>query len=214
MKTSFKAFFILVLFLSSFFLYAGTVYMKKDENGNIIFTDTPSEGAKKIKIETPNTVKPKNSTPNNLPPEALRDMMPPTGTPGEPPAEKKSPAEPQVPEKEVYKSVDITSPKNEETIWNPAMLSVSLSVKYGDNKSGLQEGDKAVLVLDGQKVGEPSTSLSFTLNRDQVPRGEHKLQALVVNDSNTVLISSKTITIFIHYKSVALKKNVIQKQKG
>lgn len=183
-------------------VYAEAVYMKKEADGSVSFSDTPSDGAKPIKIEQPNIIE--NNKTKEPSQEAPENLVPPVGTPksGEKP-QQATPPGPELQKKETYTSVEITSPKNQETIWNPATVSVSVEVKYGDNKSGLQKGDVLVLLLDGRKVGDGGTSMSFTLNRDQIPRGEHTLQATVVNDSNTVLMTSGTITVFIQYTSVA-----------
>lgn len=182
---------------------ATPIYMKKEADGSISFSDTPSEGAKKIEVDKPNLIEDKVESKKTAS-ETEEVMLPPTEVPQPGAAGKKSLSSPvAVPEKEIYQSVEITTPKDQQTIWNLATLSVSVSVTYGQNKKGLQEGDKLVLWLDGRKAGEGKTT-SFTLSRDQIPRGEHQLKASVVSQDNRELISSKPITIFIHYKSVAL----------
>jgi len=207
MKKSKRFFFFILMVVLPLSIFAASVYMKQEADGSVSFSDKPSSGAQKVKIEKPNIIKDKKTKPKHQTQEAPNDMLPPTGTPESsqslPPKLNQGP---ELPQKEAYKSVEITSPKDQETIWNPSSVSVSVDVKYGQNKMGLQKGDKLVLLLDGRKFNEGSSSMSFTLNRDQIPRGAHTLQATVVDGNNTVLITSKMITVYIMYKSVALLK--------
>ncbi|MGB1800832.1 MAG: DUF4124 domain-containing protein, partial [Gammaproteobacteria bacterium] len=114
-------------FFGSFFIHgsvAETVYKTVDENGNVIFTDKPSEEAETIKIqELENTI----DNPN-----------PAKYKPSSPKAEKFS-----------YQSFTVISPENGAGIRsNSGNVNISLSLK-----PALNPGHKIVISLDGKQVG-------------------------------------------------------------
>ncbi|MEX2523364.1 MAG: DUF4124 domain-containing protein [Gammaproteobacteria bacterium] len=110
------------------------VYRSVDENGNIIYSDTPSEGAEKIELREAQTVESQPGT------ESFRY---------EPPESKPPPR---------YKEVAITSPQNDEAIRaNSGNITISMSVN-----PSLRPGDSLVLTMDGKEIASGrSTSVSL-----------------------------------------------------
>ncbi|MBL1278475.1 MAG: hypothetical protein COB30_020565 [Ectothiorhodospiraceae bacterium] len=94
-----------------------------------------------------------------------------------------------------YTSAKIISPANETTIRdNAGIITVNASVS-----PGLQSGHKIVLLDNGVIKGE-STSGSFTISN--ADRGAHALSIQVQNKSGKTLISSGSVTVYLHRRSV------------
>jgi len=55
--------------------------------------------------------------------------------------------------------------------------------------------------LDGKKVGEPQTGLSYTFQN--IERGSHILTVSVVNKKGKVIKASKSVLFHMHRNSVA-----------
>ena len=137
------------------------VYMEKDAEGNVIFTDRPSdEKAKPVEISPPSVYQ----------------------APPAPP----SPRKPQ-PEKTAttrYESVVITSPADDEAVRaNDGRLTVSVSIS-----PKLQPKHMLELHMDGSKVAETQ---GYRFELAEVDRGTHTLQVHVVDAKGRTLISSK-----------------------
>ena len=119
--------FVFLGFFSSFFIQgavAETVYKTVDENGNVIFTDKPSEEAETIKIqELENTI-------------------------GNPNPAKYKPSPAKI-EGFSYKSFTVTSPANGAGVRsNNGNVSISLSLE-----PALNRGHKIIISLDGKQIG-------------------------------------------------------------
>lgn len=110
------------------------VYRSVDEDGNIIYSDTPSEGAEKIDLREAQTVESQPGT------ESFQ-YEPPESDP--PPR---------------YKEVAITSPQNDESIRaNSGNITIRMSVN-----PSLRPGDSLVLTMDGKEIASGrSTSVSL-----------------------------------------------------
>ncbi len=93
-----------------------------------------------------------------------------------------------------YDSLEVVSPAAEQTLWNiEATLNVSLALS-----PALQSGHRLRVYFDGtpQEVG----GLSFQLQ--EVYRGEHNLQAEVVDQAGNVLIRSQPSRFYVQQTSV------------
>jgi hypothetical protein len=119
------------LILSSILLFfvcclgAETVYKTVDGEGNIIFTDKPSEDAEEIKIQKLETIK--NPNPGKYKPDT------------------KPPEESSI----KYESFIITNPKNAEGLRsNNGSVSISVSLE-----PGLNPGHKIIISMDGKEIG-------------------------------------------------------------
>lgn len=118
---------ILVFFVCC--LGAETVYKSVDKDGNIIFTDKPSEKAEEIKIQELDTIK--NPNPNKYKPSL------------------KQPEE----SSHKYDSFVVTSPENGAGIRsNSGNVSISLSLN-----PALRGGHKIIISMDGKEVGSGSS---------------------------------------------------------
>ena len=96
------------------------VYKTTDADGNIIFTDTPTQGA------TPVEIKQTNTTPAVKVPARTKEMKP------------------QLPDS-IYQSLSITSPRNGHHIVNGLVaFNVNLQVE-----PQLRQGDSIVLLING-----------------------------------------------------------------
>jgi uncharacterized protein DUF4124 len=152
------------------------VYRLVDKNGNVIFSDQPHPDAEKIKIDT---------VPSYTPvaiPEAL--------------SEEQQEGDADIPR---YK-VTILTPANDETVRNNAGL-VNINAKVTPPLDQ-DRNDQLTIKLDGQTLGEPSTSPNFTLS--EVERGTHTVQVVVVDKDKKAIKSSKTITF--HLQRIAVQR--------
>jgi hypothetical protein len=112
---------ILILFVSC--LAAETVYKTVDEDGNIIFTDKPSETAEEIRIDELQTI----DNPN--------------------PAKYKASPKPKNIFK--YESFTVTKPEGGAGIRsNSGNVSIVVSLE-----PGLRSSDKIILLMDGKEIG-------------------------------------------------------------
>jgi len=96
-----------------------------------------------------------------------------------------------------YESLEITSPRSEETIWNTGgKVTVAVSLR-----PVLQMGHQIRLFMDGQQLADlPPKASSVQLS--EVYRGEHQLRAEVHDENGKVLTTSKPLTFFYQQTSV------------
>ena len=93
-----------------------------------------------------------------------------------------------------YESLEVASPAAEETLWNiGAQLNVSLALS-----PGLQSGHQVRVYYDGTPL--EAAGLSFQLQG--VYRGEHNLQAEIVDENGQVLIRSQPSRFYVQQTSV------------
>ena len=142
------------------------VYMERDAEGNVVFTDRPSsENAKPIKINPSSTYK----------------------APNIPRASTGHPSRKQDDSTQGYESITITQPANDSPVReNSGNLEVGI-----DLSPALKPGHHFVLLMDGTPVAEGQ---STTLRLQNVDRGTHTLQVQVVDDNGNVIISSESVT--------------------
>jgi len=153
------------------------VYRLVDKNGNVIFSDQPHPDAEKIEIDT-------------LPsytPVAIPETLSEEQQEGD-----------EVPR---YK-VTILTPANDETVRNNAgLVNINANVTPPLDQD---RNDQLTIKLDGQTLGEPSTSPNFTLS--EVERGTHTVQVVVVDKDKKTIKSSKTITFHLQRIAVAPRR--------
>jgi hypothetical protein len=126
-----RLFISLFLVLFAGCLLAETVYKTVDEDGNIIFTDKPSEEAEEIEIQKLETIENPNP-PRYTPPKQAEEKLP------------------------QYKSLTVTSPENGAGIRsNNGNVTISLSLE-----PALSRGHKIIILMDGKEVGS-GTSVSL-----------------------------------------------------
>lgn len=156
-----------LLFLLLALPVLGAVYMEKDAEGNVIFTDRPnSEKAKPVEVSPPSVYQA-------------------PALPAPPPKPK-----PEKPRETRYESLAITSPADDEAVRaNDGRLSVSVSLSPKLAPKHMLE-----LHMDGKKVAETQGSRFELANVD---RGSHTLQVHVVDAKGRTLISSKPSTVHL-----------------
>jgi hypothetical protein len=100
-----------------------------------------------------------------------------------------------------YRSVTITSPTQEETLWN---IDAILNVQVGIDP-GLQPGHRIDAYLDGQRVVIGEQSPQFTI--PDVFRGLHTMYAVIRDGSGRELRRSPEVTFMVQQTSIANPAN-------
>jgi hypothetical protein len=164
----------LILVLVSLQSFAADIYRWIDSDGSTVFSDTPQAGADKIEVSEIMTV----------------------------PAERvtRSISDPNIkPEPAKYDSVAITSPSNEQSFRdNGDDVSVDVTVSITPPLQ-LRFGHRLQLLVDGSSLGDPGRRTRFRLN--DVERGAHQLQAVIVDSDGQVIERSPVSTFFLQKQS-------------
>jgi len=164
--------FILLALVPATLLDAAEVYRWTGADGQTHFSDRPQPGAQRITI--------------NVSPPATGSPAGSAGASGGTGQEEETPAP-----FARYQSLTITSPTQEQTLWNiEGQLDVVAAVQ-----PALQPGHALRFSLDGRTAtAEPgSTRTRFT----EVFRGEHSLQVEVVDAGGRTLVASPTTSFFV-----------------
>ena len=156
-------------------------YKWTDEDGLVHYSDRPTEGAEEVQLPSDGD----RSRPASRP--IVRKAA---GTAADSKVETLAFR---------YESLSIESPRAEETLWNlEGVLNVTLSAK-----PALQPGDRLRIYFDGtpRMVG----SASFQI--DEVYRGEHSIQAEIINGSGTLMIRSAPSRFYVRQNSIIRRAN-------
>ncbi len=149
------------------------VYKSTNADGEVVYSDTRTKGAEKVK----------------LPP--LPTYTPPPITPSAPAAE-------AAVDPEAYEELVFLKPDNEATIRNNlGVIMAALRLKPALNNTFEH---RIQFYLDGKAYGKPGGALHATMSG--VDRGEHSLSAAVLNADGVTLISAKPVTVFLHRESI------------
>ncbi len=150
-------------------------YRWVDEDGIVHYSDRPREGAEAVVLPTPNV-----ATTRRVPGVAAKSQ------PDEESAGQAATG---------YTSIEINSPKAEETLWNiEGVLNVSVAVQ-----PDLQPGHQVRAYFDGEM--QPVSGTSFQLQ--EVWRGVHNIQVEVVDATGKVMIRSQPNRFYVQQNSVA-----------
>lgn len=149
------------------------VYRHVDAQGNVTFSDEPTQGAQEIQVKPVTTV--------TLPkPDAVREQL-----------QRQESGEDQGP---AYDQVGFSFPSDEE-----AFHSGSGDVEFRVQSSpALRRGHKFEVTLDGQPVGQTTSGAVAVQNID---RGTHRAGVHVINQSGQRVQSGDEITFTIHRPS-------------
>jgi len=153
------------------------VYRTVDKDGNVIYTDVPSDNAEEVVIDIAPSY-----TPPEITPLVIEEPLPETGESVDTP---------------LYK-LSITSPAQNQSFQNPETITVTVGIN--PELSELRS-DKLLFKLDGKPIGEPQVSSSITLA--ELERGSHILVVSAVDKSGKVLKRSKSVLFHVHRRSVA-----------
>lgn len=144
-----------------------------DEQGRRHYSDRPVEGATQIELAGPQTF-------------AGGVTAPPA------PVANDSAAAPAA----VYTVLDVISPANEETLVNiGGMLTMELAVY-----PPLQSAHRIDVILNGQRLALGARQLSVSI--PDMVRGEHTLEAVIVDSEGQELMRSDPVTVFVRQTSV------------
>jgi hypothetical protein len=166
------------------FLSAAEVYRYVDPERGVEYSDMPRPGAERIFIPDPPVAPPLNVRESPLPDDRIANL--PTGT------------------ALAYSEIAIADPLNEDTVRDNAgnlIVAVSLNPPLQ-----AEFGHQLQLLLDGEVVAS-GTSSHMALN--EVDRGTHTLQAVVLGVDGAVLTQSAVTTFHLHRMS----KPQIEKRK-
>ncbi len=154
------------------------LYKGLDDEGNVVYSDQPFENAEKFTptsisvVDTPKRVaKPSKTTTDEEEVKAFK-----------------------------YTDFDITSPKNNETIWNNPQLAVTLRLKPGLNT---EEEHTAWLLMDGKVIVKNSQTTTMQIGR--LERGAHQLQAQVRDKAGKVVVRSRPVVVHIQHYALPRK---------
>lgn len=105
-------------------------------------------------------------------------------------------------------SPHLTSPEQNQNIWaGGGILTATVHVQPELNS---QRAENVQFRLDGKKVDEAQTGLSYTF--DNLDRDSHILALSVVDKKVKVLITSKSVLFHVHRKSTAKNRQPAQPQ--
>jgi hypothetical protein len=170
---------LLLVLLSAPSLTLAQIYKSTDEQGNVSFSDVPSNGSETEQVKLPQTntlAAPERSESSNQAPGSSEPTM-----------------------EAITYSVAITSPAHETTFpMGPGNFSVSASAT-----PPLAAGQLLQLLIDGSPFGEPQVGGSWSLTN--VFRGAHDLTVAVVADGKT-LASSDPVRVYVLRPSVNFRK--------
>ncbi|MEM9254193.1 MAG: DUF4124 domain-containing protein [Pseudomonadota bacterium] len=151
------------------------VYRSVDENGNVIFTDSPpadAQSTEAVELPPTNTVAPPPNVPSY-----------------QPPATEAEPAQRNY-------QVSIAQPANETTIpMGPGNFAVTAQVE-----PNLAGDHRLQLTMDGAPWGEPQSSGSWSLTN--VFRGEHTLAVNVLDQNGNTVATSSGVTVYVLRPSI------------
>ena len=149
------------------------IYKTVDANGNVIYTDKPSDNAIPVTLPKTSAVSPTSaqSTPTNEATTTNPMINDPTKKP--------------------YTKFEISSPLNQDSIQNQPILKVKLAVD-----PNLQNSDVIQVYVDGGPSGNAEHQTTFNLT---IPnRGTHILSATLFDKDMKLLMRSNSITIYVH----------------
>lgn len=150
------------------------VYRHVDQYGNVTYSDEPIDGGETVDIKPVTTITlPKPETVKKS--DELREIVKEEGA--------------------AYESVSFSYPEN-----NQAFHSGGGNVTFRLNSTpGLQAGHKYEVTLDGQPIGQTSTS---ELTVENVYRGTHNANVHIVDEQGVQVKSGNPITFTVHRPSV------------
>jgi len=100
----------------------------------------------------------------------------------------------------VYSKFEFARPEQDETIRsNEGLVNISFFLS-----PGLRNGDKIVVMLDGQKLENPLTSTQFSLTG--ILRGTHILNADIVNAEGEAIASASAVSFHLQQYSIIKPK--------
>jgi hypothetical protein len=152
-----------------------------DANGQVHYSDQPVPGATQIELSGA---------------QSFGSSRQPSATPDRPsgPSKAKGPAQ-------SYRTFDIVSPKQQETLWNVGTV-VNVQVELDPP---LAPNHLLDIYVDGQRRNLNSTGTDLAL--EDIYRGVHTIQAVVVDQSGAEVVRSLATTFMVQQTSVQNPNN-------
>jgi hypothetical protein len=164
---------LIILVLLAFQAHA-EVYKSINADGEVVYSDTPTQGAERLTMPALPTYTP-----------------PPVAAPGFTPK--------QAPEKsDYYKSFAFVSPANEETVRNNLGI-LNIEVALTPALQGRLR-HRVQFFLNDEPYGTPVGNTSLTISN--LDRGEYTLSAAVVDTEGNTLISTGDIVVYMKRHSI------------
>jgi len=145
------------------------IYKSVDENGNTVFSDSPPDSnAEKIELGPINTI-------------PAPDL----------PARRNNPDEPTARDSR-YETFEITRPQPDESIRsNAGNISIALKVAPAIDRGA---NDQIVITMDGREIARGTQT---SINLDNVPRGSHTLNAVIVSSNGKKLATANSVEFHV-----------------
>jgi ABC-type glycerol-3-phosphate transport system substrate-binding protein len=154
------------------------IYSWVDENGELHYSDTPEEGAQQVEPGPTNTF---------------------SASPGAAATSSSAAADDDA-EAAAYADFAISSPTQEQVLWNTGgVVPVTLALS-----PRLKNGHQIQLLLDGAQV---MTGISLSYQLTSVERGAHSLQANIVDPAGKQLAAAQPVTFTVQQNSVLNPNN-------
>ena len=153
------------------------IYKHVNEQGEVVYSDTPAQGAEKMKLPEIQSY-----TPPKVP------LVRPDDVPLE---------------SEIYGALEFIKPLDKSTIRNNlGVIELQLGI---DPALKVRENHRIQFYLDNERYGPLVDTTSIMMSN--IERGEHTLSASVLDESGTVIIASKPVTVFVKRESVLHEKD-------
>ena len=156
------------------------VYRWVDENGQVHYSDRPGPGAERIELSTGAP-----SLDAGLPSRSRQQPAP----------------EARTAVVTDYETLAVLQPASEETLWGTAGR-VEIAIVVSPD---LQSRHSFGLYLDGELAEIAIRATRFSI--EDVPRGEHTVQAVILDDANRELRRSAPVTFFVQQTSIYYPRN-------
>jgi hypothetical protein len=98
-----------------------------------------------------------------------------------------------------YDSCSISQPADQQMLMN-----VNQTTAVVQTSPQLRPGDQVHLFIDGKQI--PGSGISFSF---PVVRGQHSAQAVIEDNSGTIVCETSTVTFFVHQPSVENPHNPV-----
>lgn len=149
-----------------------------DESGQRHYSDRPVEGATQIEVGASQTFS-SEAPQQNLGSTNSQDSQASEPDAGAP-----------------YTVLDVISPEPEETLWNiGGEMTLEVSVY-----PALRAAHTIGVIYDGQRLEPSARSLSITIT--EVYRGEHTVQAVILDADGEELMRSMPVTFYVRQTSI------------
>jgi hypothetical protein len=170
---------ILLFALIAGAVHAAPAWRWVDANGQVHYSDTPVPGATQIEL----------SGAQGFGSSTTSQQSAPNKSPGQAPAKPTGPAQ-------SYRAFNIVSPKQQETLWNVGTV-VNVDVELDPP---LAPNHLLDVYVDGARrnLNTPSTNLAL----EDIYRGVHTIQAVVVDQSGAEVIRSLATTFMVQQSSI------------